>query len=106
MEENNEYSSVRNRGFLKRSFAPSEIPALSLFFKFQNSYARVAELVYAPDLKSVGRKAVWVRFPPRAQTNAVILYSGESVGTLSVGIEARLSVFSIAKHEEKIQSGY
>jgi hypothetical protein len=28
--------------------------------------ARVAELADAPDSKSGGRKAVWVRFPPRA----------------------------------------
>ena len=26
---------------------------------------RVAELVYATDLKSVGRKALWVQVPPR-----------------------------------------
>ena len=28
--------------------------------------ARVAKLVYAQDLKFCCRKAVWVRFPPRA----------------------------------------
>ena len=29
-------------------------------------YARVPELVYGIDLKSIGRKPLWVRLPPRA----------------------------------------
>ena len=34
--------------------------------KEQTEAARVAELVDATDLKSVDRKVVWVRVPPRA----------------------------------------
>lgn len=35
----------------------------------QIDHARVAELVYAADLKSVTRKGVRVRFPPRANSH-------------------------------------
>ena len=48
------------------------IPTLASISFF--AQARVAELVDATDLKSVFRKEVWVRVPPRAPANSLPLY--------------------------------
>lgn len=58
-------------------------------------FARVTELVYVRDLKSLARKGVWVRFPPRAQyikpllERFYVLCPGARPVDERVGIEAR-----------------
>src|SRR5690242_18075305 len=54
--------------------------------------AGVAESAYAADLKSAGRKALWVRTPPPVPTSALFpVLLQQNRPTLVIGVEAKLS---------------
>ena len=64
--------------------------------------AQVAELVYATDLKSVGRKALWVRVPPWAIFMKIIICGSITAAHEILEIKEKLEALG---HEIEIPEG-